>query len=59
MKNTTVIYLGLFFSACWSSTIYAQTQLSTDIDGENGEDEFGYSVSLDGNHICSHWGAWK
>ena len=52
MKNTTVIYLGLLLSACWSSTLFAQTQLGTDIDGENSEDGFGYSVSLDGNRMA-------
>ena len=42
----------LFLSTCWSSTLFAQIQLSTDISGESTNDQSGYSVSLDGNRVA-------
>ena len=34
------------------STVFAQTQLGADIDGENGRDFLGWLVSLDGNRLA-------
>ena len=43
MKATTIL---LFLSALWGTALVAQTQIGTDINGQNARDQFGGAVSI-------------